>query len=30
MGRRETTKEECIGAGATMEGNFWRVFGAED
>jgi hypothetical protein len=30
MGRERQQKRECIGAGATMEGKFWSIFGAED
>jgi hypothetical protein len=29
-GKEETTRKESIGAGATMEGELWSIFGAED
>jgi hypothetical protein len=30
MGKGHTNRGECTGFGATMEGEFWRIFGVED
>jgi hypothetical protein len=30
MGTIENNMKKCIGAGATMEGEFWSIFGVED
>jgi hypothetical protein len=30
MNNKQRTGKKSIGAGATMEGKFWSIFGAED
>jgi hypothetical protein len=30
MNNKRTKEKKSIGAGATMEGEFWSIFGAED
>jgi hypothetical protein len=30
MNNKQRTRKEELGAGATMEGEFWSVFGGED